>query len=96
MNRYHVGDVVLISVLITDPDDGSNPIDPDSVVLCLHNETTGDALRYSYGTDDEIARLSTGSYRATIQPESAGVWCGEWRTTLGAEPVSFFLRPSSC
>lgn len=45
--------------------------DPDRVGFALLNPN-GQQANFVFGTDDEVAKVSTGVYRFTIVPQSAG------------------------
>lgn len=92
MNTYDVGDEVRISVVITNEDDEeANP----TVTTFKFTDPSGNTTTYTYGTDDELARDSTGNFHVDITPDEPGVWYYKWQGTgavVAAEEGSFNVR----
>lgn len=57
-------------------DDGT-PNDTTGVLFKTINPD-GVKTTYTYGTDSEVTKLSTGAYKATIKPTIAGRWFVRW------------------
>lgn len=79
--RYYVGGTINLTAAFTDAD--GTPSDPVTVVL----KTTapwGPIKTYTYGTDANVTKTSTGNYSASIAPDAAGHWAYRWEGTDGA------------
>ena len=57
----------------------SNP----ATVLFKTLDPDGTILTYTYGTDANVTRPSTGNYQATMVPDQGGRWRIRWETTGG-------------
>ena len=72
--RIYPGDVVRLTISVTDPDDDTMAVDPAALVVKVlpPGETT--ATTYTYGTDAEIVRSDTGEYYIDIELDDDGDW----------------------
>lgn len=71
--RIYPGDVVRLTISVTDPDDGTTAVDPVGLTVSVRN-ADGPVTTYVYGTDAEIVRSAVGSYYIDIQPDAAREW----------------------
>lgn len=76
--RIYPGTVFRISITFADED--GNPVDPTTIVLKVKSPC-GTRTTYTYNTDDEIQKASTGVYLADLTPDRAGRWHFRWETT---------------
>ena len=79
-NNYDLGDKVKVSATFTDPDDSEAAYDP-SVVKVSHKDPSGNVTTWTYGTDSEVVKDSTGNYHALIDADEAGTWYYRWFST---------------
>lgn len=78
MNSYDIGD--LVRVKGTFRDSTGAVADPTFVTLKL--KPANDATRtYTYGTDIELIKDSTGIYYVDVSPNVAGHWTYQWKGT---------------
>lgn len=79
--KIYPGSVVRIPVAFTD--ENGDAVDPTTVAFRLADPCNGQAT-YTYGTDAEISRPSTGNYQVDIPStvlNRAGRWRFRWETT---------------
>lgn len=67
-------------VTVTFQDESGTGIDPDTVVLKTMSPC-GTETTYTYGTDAEVQRETTGQYLGDITPDRAGRWRFRWEST---------------
>jgi hypothetical protein len=91
--RYDVGDSAKVTAVFTDPDTGE-ALDPDVVKLSVL--TPGNSLTtYTYGSDAQVVKDSTGHFHALIDANAAGTWYYRWFSTgtgQAAEEKSFEVK----
>lgn len=92
MNTYDVGDKVRIACKFTDVDDvETNP----TVTVFKFTDPSGNTITYTYDTDDELERDSTGNFHVDITIDEPGTWYYRWigtGTVVAAEEGSFYVR----
>lgn len=69
-----------LRLTVTFRDDDGTLVDPDTVVIRTMSPC-GTEATYTYATDDEVQKSSTGIYTADITPDEAGRWHFRWQTT---------------
>ena len=74
---FQVGDKAVITSTFTDPAASDAKVDPSVVAFKVKNPN-GTQTTYTYGTDSEAAKTSTGIYTLTVNITMAGVWA--WRS----------------
>jgi len=57
-----------------------NYVDPDTVEAQIINPR-GDKITYTYGTDLELQKASTGNYFLDLTPNHGGRWFYRWVST---------------
>ena len=72
--RYPGSKMTLTAVFETD---AGVATDPTTVVLKTY-DPYGQKVTYTYGTDSNLSRVTTGQYAALITPNSAGRWFIRW------------------
>lgn len=95
-NTYDKGDLVKVTGTFTDPDSNDALIDP-TVVKVSVKEPDGTTTTYTYGTDAECVKVSTGLYKLEINCDAPGTWHYRWWSTgtgQAAEPDEFIVEPS--
>jgi len=70
-NSYDKGDLVRISAAFTNS--AGTAIDP-TAVLCKFTDPSGNTTTYTYNTDAELVKDSTGNYHVDIDADEAGLW----------------------
>jgi hypothetical protein len=95
-STFQVGDKVVITSTFTDPAASDALVDPSVVTYKVKNPN-GSTSTYTYGTDSEAAKTSTGIYTLKINITMAGVW--KWRSYCtgnfqGAAQGSFEVEAS--
>ncbi len=76
--KIYVNTVLRLTVSFADEDGAA--VDPTTVTFRLISPCCVETS-YTYGTDSELTKASTGNYVAEIQPDRAGVWSYRWQTT---------------
>jgi hypothetical protein len=76
--RLYPNTVLQLTIAFTDTDGVA--VDPDTVVFKLCSPC-GVITSYTYGTDSEIQKASTGNYTADVTPDRGGRWFFRWETT---------------
>lgn len=82
-NSYEVGEQVICQAIFTLVSTGA-VTDPTNVFFQYKTPTgsgTGIITTWQYGVDPEVAKLSTGTYTATINITRAGEWYYRWYST---------------
>ena len=69
-----------VDITIAFTDDAGAAVDPTTVKFYLMSPECSESS-YTYGTDSEISKQSTGNYTARITPDKAGRWHYRWLTT---------------
>lgn len=95
MSTYDIGDVVRITVAFTNLAGGA--VDPGAVTVRVKNPV-GVKTSYTYITDTEVLKDSTGNYHLDVEPAIQGVWVYRWEGTganKGAAEASFQVRESA-
>ncbi|CCB64464.1 hypothetical protein [Hyphomicrobium sp. MC1] len=77
-SKYFVGGAITLTAQFTGSD--GNLADPTTVVLKL-KAPHGKLLTYTYGTDANVSKASTGNYEAIVTPDCAGRWFTRWEGT---------------
>ena len=96
MNTYDIGDVVRVQGTFTDPDNSDAPLDP-SVVKATIRQPNGTTQTYTYVTDVEVTKLSTGVYRLEYTVTAAGQHNYRWFSTgtgAASDEAYFDVRAS--
>lgn len=75
---YDIGDEVRCSVTFTDQD--GNDADPGTVEF-KYQQPDGTETTYTYGTDPEVVKSSTGNYHVDVSVTAAGYWYYRWEGT---------------
>jgi hypothetical protein len=70
--------VVRLSIRFTDED--GDLTDPTTIKFKSY-DPCGEEVTYTYGTDDELQKESTGKYTMDLTPDKAGRWRYRWETT---------------
>lgn len=70
----------LVQITITFTDDAGDLADPSTVVFRTESPN-GRRASYTFGTDAEIQKDSTGIYIADVTPDESGRWSYRWETT---------------
>ena len=94
MNVYDIGDVVRLSNAMTVTSTGS-AVDPGALTVTVQTPA-GVQTTYTYGTDAELVKDSTGNYHCDVTATSAGKWRFRWTSTLsavGSEEGVFLVKP---
>lgn len=60
--------------------DQGEDVDPTTITFKLMGPD-GDIDTYVYGTDDEVAKTSTGDYYIDVMPDFPGRWHYRWEST---------------
>ena len=68
-------------------DDNGDDTDPVSVT-CMVTDPYGTTTTYTYGTDDELGKSSTGDFYLDITPDSSGRWFYRWKGTDSTTTVA--------
>jgi hypothetical protein len=76
--KYFVGGAIVLSASFSDA--SGNPSDPSTVVLKLRSPY-GKDYTYTYGTDTNVSKQSTGNYQAIVTPDGPGRWFTRWEGT---------------
>lgn len=76
--RYYPGSPIRLTVSFTDT--AGAYVDP-TTVLIKTQDPMGNNTTYTYGTDANVGRSSTGRYFADITPDQGGRWFIRWETT---------------
>ena len=76
--KYFPGTTMSVTASFTN--DAGAPADPVSVVFKTHSPD-GDIATYTYGTDGNVSKSSTGNYAATFVADRAGRWRTRWEGT---------------
>jgi len=77
--RIYVGSTYTLTMQFRNEDD--ELFDPASVGFKLTDGYGTVKANYLYGTDSALERLSLGSFRVDVVPDSAGRWFFRWATT---------------
>lgn len=68
-------------------DDSDADTDPDTVTLTTRSPS-GDAVTYTYQTDDELGRSNTGDFYCDVTPNMSGRWFWRWEATGAGTTVA--------
>lgn len=91
MITYDVGDRIPQSVAFTIDDVAADP----TVLTCQVRKPDGTETTYTYVTDPEIVKDSTGTYHINIDAVQSGRYSGVWTgtgTAIGSERWEFAVR----
>ena len=97
-DKLHIGDLAKLTGTFTDPDNSDAAIDPTAVFVAF-TTPTGVTTTYTYGTDAELTKASTGVYNANVDCTAAGRWLYRWYSTgtaQASEPGSFWVYTNDC
>jgi uncharacterized protein YfaS (alpha-2-macroglobulin family) len=72
MNKYQIGDDVRCQATFTNSDTNV-PIDP-TVVRFQVRPPSGAITTYTYNSDPQLTRVSTGVYRVVVDANQIGIW----------------------
>jgi hypothetical protein len=75
---YYVGDLVRISATWTN---AAGSVTDPTAVLAKYRDPAGTVTTYTYGTDTELVKDSTGIYHVDIDADSAGKWLYRFYST---------------
>ena len=76
--RIEINTTLQLKITFRDQDDVlTNP----TTVKFKTRTPAGTETTYTYGTDAEVERESTGLYLASVVPDEAGRWFFRWETT---------------
>ena len=93
INSYDQGDLVRCAGAFTDSVPAA--IDP-TTVLFKFQDPSGNQVTYTYGTDAELVKDSTGNYHVDVDADEAGLWY--YRFESGTEQAAgesrFFVKDS--
>lgn len=97
-NKYDQGDKVRVKATFTDPfsDPADQVTDPTTVKLSV-KKPDGTRTTYTFGTDSEVEKVSTGVYRSDLTIDQDGEWLYRWfseTTAEAAEEKSFIINDS--
>lgn len=90
---YDIGDVVRVTTtftklgVVTDPTTVTFRVKPPS----------GTLVDYVYGTDANVAKVSTGVFRVDVDVDAAGTWYVRsigTGTAEGVEEIAFYVEPA--
>ena len=81
MSNY-VGEILEIKG--TYRESGTTPTDADSVVVVV-TSPSGASTTYTYNTNSEVTRLSTGVYLCSITPDAVGRWTFKFTVTKNSK-----------
>lgn len=90
---YDVGDLIRCSITIKVSDTLTNP----TTLKFKVKNPAGTITTYTYGTDAELVRDSTGAYHIDISATQAGTYRYRWESTgtaAGAEEGAFVVNES--
>jgi len=91
MDHYDIGDLVRCSAAFTTL--AGVAIDPTALVFKFTNPA-GTTTTYTYGTDPQVIRDSTGNYQVDLSVSTAGLWLYWFEATGTAQAVeegSFYV-----
>lgn len=93
--KLYVNTVLRLNAAFRDA--SGNLIDPATVKFKTYSPC-GMKRSYTYLTDAEVTKISTGRYAADIQPDETGRWRWHWETTgtgtTIAEEGDFLIQES--
>jgi hypothetical protein len=95
-NLHDLGDLVRVAAEFKDADTGTL-INPDTVNVSIKTPA-GHLTTYTYGTDAEVVRDSTGLYHLDVDADTSGTWYYRWFSTgsgQAAEEKRFDVRPAN-
>lgn len=78
MGTYYVGNLVRVSVVFTNS--VGTAVDP-TAVKCQVRTPAGVVTTYTYGTDPEVVKDSTGNYHLDVNASTEGLWRYRWYST---------------
>jgi hypothetical protein len=78
VNQYDVGDLVRVTGTFTDA--AGTAIDPTTVVFKVKKPDRS-ITTYTYGTDMQLVKESTGNYRVDISADVKGKYKYRWYST---------------
>lgn len=85
INTYTLGSSLRVSGVFKNSSDVA--IDP-SVVKFKFREPNGNAVTYTYGTDAEIVKDSTGNYHVDLNLDTPGTWYYRYYSTGTGQAAS--------
>ena len=94
MNQYSKGDLVRCSASFADS--AGTATNPSAVIFQVRNPA-GTTTSYTYGTDAEVVRPSTGSYYVDVNANLVGTWHYRFYSTgtgQAADEASFRVKDS--
>lgn len=94
MNVYDIGDVPEVFIHYTLP--ASTTLFNPATVACIIQNPAGVKKTYTFGTDSELVRPSTGYYTLQFTVDKSGFWTYRWVSTgspgQGEEERKFRVR----
>jgi len=94
MAVYDRGDLIRCSAAFTDADD--NAQDPTAVYFKF-KDPGGNITTYTYGSDAELVKDSTGNYHVDVNADEVGTWYYRFYSTgtgQAAGESEFDIQPS--
>lgn len=95
MNRYQKGDNVRCLATFTNVSTGA-VADPSTVTFSVRSPS-GVITTYTYGTDAEVVKSSTGVYYVMVDANEVGIWHYRFASTgtgKAADEEKFEVEPS--
>jgi hypothetical protein len=77
---YDKGDLVRCRATFRDPEDNDAYVDP-AVVKFKFKTPAGATTTYTYGTDVQLVKDSTGKYHVDVDANAAGQWSYRFEAT---------------
>jgi hypothetical protein len=91
---FDIADVVRLTVQFADQ--SGAPVDPGQVLVRIKSPS-GSVTVYTYATDIEVIKESTGRYHTDLDVDAEGTWFYRWEgrnSNKGASEGSFIIRGS--
>ena len=93
-NTYDVGDEVRLSAAFEKP--ANTPADPGTIVFKV-KDPSGNITTYTYGSDAQLVKDSTGNYHVDVTIDEEGTWFYRFTgtgTVVAAGESFFYARES--
>ena len=95
INTYDVGDTARVTGLFYDS--SSTLADPGTLTFTFMDEE-GNTTTYTYGTDAELVKSTTGTFYVDVVFDAHGMWFYRWEATgvrSGAQEGQFAVKPQT-
>lgn len=95
INVYDVGDTARVTGLFYDSADAL--ADPGTLTFTFL-DPSGNATTYTYGTDAELVKSTTGTFYVDLVFDERGMWHYRWEASgarVGAQEGQFKVRPQA-